>query len=316
MHSNRTLKPQDAPTGGRRLPVWVIGLLAIGLVAIAVSGCGGGEPEPTPVPPTAKPVPTPTATATPETQPETIVDIAAGDDRFQTLAAALKAAGLAETLADQGPFTVFAPTDDAFAKLPAGAIDALLNDIPALTEILLYHVVQGNVMAADVVTLDSATTLQGGDLSINVDGDTVRINDARVVIADIQAANGTIHVIDSVLIPPQEVGSIVDIAAGDGRFQTLVAALQAAGLADTLSGEGPFTVFAPTDDAFAKLPAGTVEALPGTTSPRSRTSSYTTWSQGASWPPTSSRSTQRQPCRVVTYRSTSTAARYASTTRG
>ena len=103
-----------------------------------------------------------------------------------------------------GPFTVFAPTDDAFAKLPAGAIDALLNDIPALTEILLYHVVQGNVMAADVVTLDSATTLQGGDLSINVDGDTVRINDARVVVADIQAANGTIHVIDSVLIPPQE----------------------------------------------------------------------------------------------------------------
>ena len=115
--------------------------------------------------------------------------------------AALQAAGLADTLSGEGPFTVFAPTDDAFAGLPAGTVEALLGDIPALTDILLYHVVSGNVMAADVVTLDSATTLQGGDLSVSVDGGTVLINDARVVIADIQAANGTIHVIDSVLIP-------------------------------------------------------------------------------------------------------------------
>ena len=130
-----------------------------------------------------------------------IVDIAAADGRFQTLVAALEAAGLVDTLSGDGPFTVFAPTDDAFAALPAGTVETLLGDIPTLTDILLYHVVSGNVMAADVVTLDSATTLQGDDLSVSVDGDTVRINDARVLITDIQAANGTIHVIDSVLIP-------------------------------------------------------------------------------------------------------------------
>ena len=157
-----------------------------------------------------------------------------------------------ETLQGEGPFTVFAPTDDAFAKLPAGTVDALLKDVPTLTDILLYHVVAGNVKAADVVKLDMATTVQGESVAITVDGDTVRINDAQVIITDIEAANGTIHVIDTVLLPPEpaaQPGTIVDIAVGDGRFQTLVAALQAAGLAATLQGEGPFTVFAPTDDA-------------------------------------------------------------------
>ena len=130
-----------------------------------------------------------------------IVDIAAEDGRFQTLVAALAAAGLADTLAGDGPFTVFAPTDEAFARLPAGTVDALLADISALTDILLYHVVSGSVLAADVVGLDSATTLQGQPVSISIDGDSVLINDARVLITDIQAVNGTIHVIDSVLIP-------------------------------------------------------------------------------------------------------------------
>ncbi|MDE2817001.1 MAG: fasciclin domain-containing protein [Chloroflexota bacterium] len=205
-----------------------------------------------------------TPAAEPEAQPGTIVDIAVADGRFQTLVAALQAAGLVETLQGEGPFTVFAPTDDAFAKLPAGTVDALLKDVPTLTDILLYHVVSGNVKAADVIKLDMATTAQGEAVSITVDGDTVRINDAQVIISDIEAANGTIHVIDTVLLPPEpesELGTIVDIAVGDGRFQTLVAALQAAGLVETLQGEGPFTVFAPTDDAFAKLPEGTVDAL-------------------------------------------------------
>ena len=143
------------------------------------------------------------ATPEPETQPATIVDIAVGDGRFQTLVAALQAAGLVETLQGVGPFTVFAPTDDAFAKLPEGTVDALLKDIPALTDILLYHVVSGNVMAADVVKLDAATTVQESAVKISVEGDTVRINDAQVIIADIQASNGTIHVIDTVLVPPQ-----------------------------------------------------------------------------------------------------------------
>ena len=102
------------------------------------------------------------------------------------------------------------------------------------------------------------------------------INDARVLITDIEASNGTIHVIDAVLVPPRELGTIVDIASGDENFETLVAALQAAGLVETLQGEGPYTVFAPTDDAFARLPAGTVQALRGRDS--GRTYFCTTWS--------------------------------------
>ena len=201
------------------------------------------------------------ATPEPKAQPMTIVDIAVRDGRFSILVAALQAAELVETLSGAGPFTVFAPTDDAFAKLPEGSVESLLGDIPALTDVLLYHVVEGNATAADVVTLESAATVQGGSVAIKVDGDTVMVNDAQVIVTDIEASNGVIHVIDTVLIPPQELGSIVDIAVGDGRFGTLVAALQAAELVETLSGAGPFTVFAPTDDAFAKLPAGTVESL-------------------------------------------------------
>ncbi len=223
---------------------------ALGAALLLLAACGA-DAESTPA-------------AEPEAQPGTIVDIAVGDGRFQTLVAALQAAGLVETLQGEGPFTVFAPTDDAFAKLPAGTVDALLKDVPTLTDILLYHVVAGNVKAADVVKLDMATTVQGESVAITVDGDTVRINDAQVIITDIEAANGTIHVIDTVLLPPEPeaaLGTIVDIAVGDGRFQTLVAALQAADLVETLQGAGPFTVFAPTDDAFAKLPEGTVAAL-------------------------------------------------------
>ena len=408
--------------------------------------------------------------------PGTIVDIAVADGRFTTLVAAVQAAGLVDTLAGEGPFTVFAPTDDAFAALPAGTVEGLLGDIPALTQVLLYHVVPGSVMASDVVNLTSATTAQGSDISISVRDGEVYLNDTvKVIITDIVASNGVIHVIDGVLLPPAEeapaqvenvnirvahfspdtpavdvfvngeaaiqnlefptvtgwielpagsynlavapagagieaaaigpadfdlpagayitvaaVGSlengtlmpqilvedfseiaegnarvsvfhaiedapavdvlangaaaitslaypgsvegndglftldvpagtydfqvvptgavepvvldltgttleantnyfiaavgtlaepavqvvataqestmtntIVDIAVADGRFTTLVAAVQAAGLVDTLAGEGPFTVFAPTDDAFAALPAGTVEGLLG-----------------------------------------------------
>ncbi|MFO8143660.1 MAG: fasciclin domain-containing protein, partial [Dehalococcoidales bacterium] len=132
---------------------------------------------------------------------QTIVDIAVADDRFETLVAALQAADLVETLQGEGPFTVFAPTDGAFDKLPAGTVEALLDDIPALTDILLYHVVSGKVMAADVVNLSSATTLQGSDVTITVEHGNVYINDAEVIITDIEGSNGVIHVIDTVLIP-------------------------------------------------------------------------------------------------------------------
>ncbi|TVP58189.1 MAG: fasciclin domain-containing protein [Gemmatimonadales bacterium] len=133
--------------------------------------------------------------------PNDIVDVAAEAGAFNTLLAAAEAAGLVDVLRSEGPFTVFAPTDEAFAALPEGTVEALLADPDALREILLYHVVSGKVMAADVVGLNHAESVQGSHLTISVSGETVRINDAQVVTADVEASNGVIHVIDTVLIP-------------------------------------------------------------------------------------------------------------------
>jgi len=132
-----------------------------------------------------------------------IVEIAVGDKRFTTLVTAVKAASLVETLQGKGPFTVFAPTDDAFKKLPAGTVENLLKDIPALKNVLLFHVVSGKVKAADVVKLKSANTVLGKPVTIKVTNGKVSINDAHVLITDIEASNGVIHVIDSVLLPPK-----------------------------------------------------------------------------------------------------------------
>ncbi len=143
-------------------------------------------------------------TTTPAQSPTgDIVDIAVADGRFTTLVSALQAADLVDTLKEPGPYTVFAPTDEAFAKLPAGTLEGLLEDIPALTNILLYHVVSGKYMAADIVEITSLDTLAGKPLTISVAGDKVMINDAAVIIPDIQATNGVIHVIDTVLIPEE-----------------------------------------------------------------------------------------------------------------
>ena len=130
-----------------------------------------------------------------------IVSVAVNAGSFNTLAAALEAAGLVETLQGEGPFTVFAPTDEAFAKLPEGTVEALLADKEKLTAILLYHVVPGRVMAADVVKLDDATTANGQDVRIKVRYGSVYVNDAKVVTADVEASNGVIHVIDKVILP-------------------------------------------------------------------------------------------------------------------
>jgi transforming growth factor-beta-induced protein len=241
--------------------------LSVLLVAVFVlAACA---PAPTPAPePTAVPTAIPEPTAEPTPEPMDIVDTAIADGRFTTLVAAVQAAELVETLKGEGPFTVFAPTDEAFAALPAGTLDELLKpeSKQALTDILLYHVVAGKVMAADVSGLTSATTVLGKDVAVKVDMGNVYINESKVVITDIETSNGVIHVIDAVLLPPADEsaetpGTIVDIAVADGRFTTLVAALQAAELVETLSGEGPFTVFAPTDEAFAALPAGALENL-------------------------------------------------------
>ena len=189
-----------------------------------------------------------------------IVDTAVSAGSFKTLAAALQAADLVDTLKSDGPFTVFAPTDDAFAKLPAGTLESLLKPESkgALTGILTYHVVAGKVPAAKVVKLNGATTVNGQRVDIKA-GNSVMVDGAKVVTTDIMCSNGIIHVIDSVILPEDK--SIVGVAAEAGTFNTLIAAAKAAGLAGVLSEDGPFTVFAPTDEAFAKLPAGTVESL-------------------------------------------------------
>jgi uncharacterized surface protein with fasciclin (FAS1) repeats len=130
-----------------------------------------------------------------------IVTVAVEAGEFTTLAAALEAAGLVETLRGEGPFTVFAPTDDAFAKLPEGTVEGLLEDTEALTRILTYHVVAGEVTAEQVVELDSATTVAGIELPIQVRDGRVFVGEAQVVQTDVQASNGVIHVIDTVLLP-------------------------------------------------------------------------------------------------------------------
>lgn len=129
-----------------------------------------------------------------------IVETAIAAGTFKTLVQAVQAAGLVETLSGPGPFTVFAPTDDAFAKLPAGTVEGLLKDVPKLKNVLTYHVLSGRVLASDATKLTSAKTVQGQSITIDVK-DGVRIDGARVIKADVRADNGVIHVIDSVILP-------------------------------------------------------------------------------------------------------------------
>ncbi len=190
-----------------------------------------------------------------------IVDTAVKAGNFNTLVAAVKAAGLVDTLKGSGPFTVFAPTDDAFAKLPAGTVETLLKpeNKGQLTSILTYHVVPAKVDARAAFSATSAPTVNGQHISVNATLSSLQIDNANVVVTDIQCSNGIIHVIDTVILPAT--ANIPETAAQAGTFNTLLAAAKAAGLVDALSGKGPLTVFAPTDDAFSKLPAGTVENL-------------------------------------------------------
>ena len=169
-----------------------------------------------------------------------------------SLVAALSHAGLVSALQADGPFTVFAPTDDAFA---AAGIDLSTFDTDeenaTLSDILLYHVVSGAVASSDVTDGMSAEALNGDDVSFTVSEGSVMVNDATVTSADVMASNGIIHVIDKVLMPPADLGDIPTVAQGTGIHTSLVAAVVQAELLTTLQGDGPFTVFAPTDDAFA-----------------------------------------------------------------
>lgn len=227
--------------------------------AFACSSCGCTAPA--------------TTTHSHEGKTVDIVHTAEHAGQFKTLLTALRAANLVEALQGPGPFTVFAPTDKAFAKLPAATVASLLQpkNKAKLQAILKYHVVAGKTMSKDLMKYSNAKTLQGNKVKLSL-----AINNAKVIKADVKASNGVIHVVDQVILPNSfkpikgyadkkapvtSEKTIVETAVGAGQFKTLVAAIQAAGLADALSGEGPFTVFAPTDKAFAKLPAGTVESL-------------------------------------------------------
>ncbi len=188
---------------------------------------------------------------------------------FDTLVKAIEAAGLEDTLKGEGPFTVFAPTDDAFAKLPAEIRQDLLRpeNRDMLREILTYHVLPSRASSKDVAQLSSAGTVEGGTLSIRQQDGDVMVGSAKVVQTDIQADNGVIHVIDTVLLPRPALAyvparlDLIDALKAGGSHKTLLKAIDAAGLTETLRGKGPFTLIAPTDAAFDKVPSDTLNNL-------------------------------------------------------
>jgi len=190
----------------------------------------------------------------------TVVDVIVNSVNHNTLEAAVIAADLVDDLSANGPFTVFAPTDDAFAAIPEETLAALLADPTGdLANILLYHVVGSKAMSTDLSNGQEIQTLLGDNVVVTIDNGEVFINDAKVTIADIEADNGVVHVIDAVLMPTPE--TVVDIIVNSDAHSTLEAAVIAADLVSALSAEGPFTVFAPTDDAFNALPEGTLDEL-------------------------------------------------------
>ena len=219
-------------------------------------------------PPTTKAAPTTTAVAGPTTTGAPTQNVlgtatAAG---LATFVRAVTTTDLTNTLGGAGPFTVFVPSEAAFAKLPAATLEALLKDRAALTRALRYHVVQGRVTAAQL-TGGPLRTLEGSTVRIGLAGTQITVNEAAVTQGDVTATNGLIHVIDSVLlppaftvggttvtVPPRPAGDVVQIATTDGRFGLLLGALTTAGLTPTLQGAGPYTLFAPTDAAFRALP--------------------------------------------------------------
>jgi len=187
-------------------------VLLVPAIAIAIAACStAASPSPSAAPVSTPSAP-PVSAAAPSTAPSAsaaaamtkdIVQTATAAGSFKTLLTAVKAAGLVETLQGSGPFTVFAPTDAAFAALPAGTLDGLLKDPAALKKVLLYHVVSGSVTADKVVGLTSATSVEGSPIAISIKDGTVYLNDsAKVVTPDVTASNGVIHVIDKVILPP------------------------------------------------------------------------------------------------------------------
>lgn len=195
-----------------------------------------------------------------------ITDIVVNGEDFSVLETAVVQAGLADTLADGGPFTVFAPTNAAFEKLGQETIEAVLANDALLTNILQYHVIEGQVSKATAASLagQAATMLNEESAAVDAVDSALYIDKSKISVTNILTSNGVIHVIDSVMIPDgvgATDGDVVDILAADDNFSTLVTAVTEAGLVDILKGEGPFTVFAPSNSAFDNLPEGTLASL-------------------------------------------------------
>ena len=190
-----------------------------------------------------------------------VVDIIVNSENHNTLETAVIQADLAGTLSGDGPFTVFAPTDAAFDALPDGVLDQVLADNDVLTAILLHHVHSGNALSTDLSDGMEVPTLNDDILTVSIDGEVVMIDMATVTIADIIASNGVVHVIDMVLLPSTDDQTVMSIIANSSAHTILEEAVLAAELDGTLSGDGPFTIFAPSDGAFDGLPAGALDLI-------------------------------------------------------
>merc|ERR1711990_536510 len=193
-----------------------------------------------------------------------IVELAQATDDLSTLVQAVVAGDLVDTLKSTGPFTVFAPTNDAFGKLDSKLLDTLLKpeNKAKLAAVLTYHVASGKAAASDLTDGQSIETVQGNDLTVTINPNGVFINtESQVVTPDVEATNGIVHIINKVLVPPGSDKDIVELAQATDDLSTLVQAVVAGGLVDTLKSTGPFTVFAPTNDAFGKLDAKLLDAL-------------------------------------------------------
>ena len=195
-----------------------------------------------------------TVTVNPAEVSNSVFDIIVNSNNHTTLESFLLETSLAGALSGEGPFTLFAPTDDAFSLFPPGVVEALLSDIPLLTDILLNHVVSDQVLSVDLSNGQVLNTLLGNDVTVGINNGQLFIDNAMVTVADIVADNGVVHVIDAVLIPEdEEYGTVVTIIQASANHTFLALAIEAAGLTNALSGEGPFSLFAPDDMAFDVL---------------------------------------------------------------
>jgi len=195
-----------------------------------------------------------------------IVTIAERTADLSTLVAALTAGKLVSTLQGPGPFTVFAPTNEAFARIETDTLNKLLGNVAQLDQVLEYHVISGRFSMRDLMSAQVVSTLEKSSVVVRTIGHAQMVNNANIVLADVEATNGFVHVVDNVLMPPDFATmlystDIVELAESQPDLATLVAALVAGDLTTTLAGAGPFTVFAPTNEAFAKIPAADLKKL-------------------------------------------------------